>query len=307
MGLAATNRDKVPARLHEPVMVAEVCGLMLVQPPPVLVVDATVGAGGHAEALLTGGCRRLIGLDRDDNALAAAQARLAQFGDRVVLRQANFADLDSVLDELDVDAVDGILADFGMSSLALDDPLRGFSFRFDGPLDMRMDRREQLRAYDIVNEEPEEELARIIAEYGEERHARRIARHIVAARRRRPLESTSELSAVIASAVGGRRGAGIHPATRTFQALRIVVNREMESLERFLQQAPRRLAPGGRLTTLAYHSLEDRPIKNRMRELVHEGSFRAVSGRAIRPGGAEIARNPRARSARLRCIERGSP
>jgi 16S rRNA (cytosine1402-N4)-methyltransferase len=305
MGLAVANGDRVPARMHEPVMVAEVCGLMLAH-RPAPVVDVTVGAGGHAEAMLAAGCPRVIGIDRDDAALVAAADRLAPFGDRVILRQANFSELGAVLDDLGIASVGGILADLGMSSLALDDPARGFSFRSDGPLDMRMDRRQTIRAYDLVNEEPESDLARMIAEYGDERHARRIARNIVAARRRRPLETTAELSAVVASAVGGRRGGHIHPATRTFQALRIAVNREIESLAALLEQAGARLGAQGRLITIAYHSLEDRPIKLRMRELVQSGGFSAVTGRPMRPGAAEVARNSRARSARLRCIERGA-
>jgi 16S rRNA (cytosine1402-N4)-methyltransferase len=199
--------------------------------------------------------------------------------------------------------VGAIVADLGMSSFALNDADRGFSFRLDGPLDMRMDRGQQLRAYDVVNEETEAELARIIHEYGEEHASRRIARAIVEARRRRPLETTGELSGLVENVLGRRRG-GIHPATRTFQALRIAVNRELESLDALLDRGPARLRKGGRMIVLAYHSLEDRPVKQRFRELVRDGSFTAVTRKAMRPGEAESAENPRARSARLRCIER---
>jgi 16S rRNA (cytosine1402-N4)-methyltransferase len=171
---------------------------------------------------------------------------------------------------------------------------------------MRMDRSQQLRAYDIVNEETEAELARIIYEYGEERSSRRIARAIVEARRRRPLETTGELSGVVENVLGRNRRGGIHPATRTFQALRIAVNHELESLEALLERGPARLRKGGRMIMLAYHSLEDRPIKQRFRELVGDGSFAAVTRKALRPSEAESAENPRARSARLRCIERAA-
>lgn len=302
MGNAA---HKMGGWLHEPVMVQEVGELMLAN-RPALIVDATLGAGGHAEALLEhSACERLVGIDRDARALAAAAARLAHFGDRVVLRQADFAALDSVLDQLGIGAVGALLADLGMSSLALDDPARGFSFQFDGPLDMRMDQGQTLSARDLVNEETEAELARIISDYGEERRARRIARLIVAARRQRPIETTFQLRSIIERALGPRRIAGMHPATRTFQALRIAVNRELESLAALLASGPARLAAGGRMVVLAYHSLEDRPVKEAFRALARNGEFVAITGKPIRPSGSEVARNPRARSARLRCLERG--
>jgi len=288
-------------------MVQEVGELMLAN-HPAIIVDATLGAGGHAEALLERStCERLVALDRDAQALATAGARLARFGDRAVLRQADFAALDTVLDELGIAAVGAILADLGMSSLALDDPARGFSFQFDGPLDMRMDQRQTLSARDLINEEPEAELARIIRDYGEERHARRIARLIVAARRKRPIETTFQLRSIVERALGPRRIAGMHPATRTFQALRIAVNREIESLAALLASGPARLTAGGRMVTLAYHSLEDRPVKEAFRALARSGEFVAITGKPMRPAAAEVARNPRARSARLRCLERGQP
>jgi 16S rRNA (cytosine1402-N4)-methyltransferase len=202
--------------------------------------------------------------------------------------------------------VGAIVADLGMSSFALNDAERGFSFRLDGPLDMRMDRGQQLRAYDIVNEETEAELARIIFEYGEDRGARRIARAIVEARRRRPLETTAELSGLVEGVLGRDRRGGIHPATRTFQALRIAVNHELESLAALLDRGPAHLCAGGRMIVLAYHSLEDRPVKQRFRELVRGAGFAAVTRKALRPSVEEAASNPRARSARLRCIERVS-
>jgi 16S rRNA (cytosine1402-N4)-methyltransferase len=296
-GLSAASRQ------HVAVMVEEVVGLVRACHPQV-VVDVTIGSGGHAERILESTDAQLIGLDRDGDALEYAAGRLARFGERLRLFRGDFANLAEFLDQAATPAADAIIADLGMSSFALDDPERGFSFRLDGPLDMRMDRRQALRAYDLVNEESEDELARIIEEYGEERAVRRIARALVAARRRAPIETTGQLRAVIEGAVGSRRSAGINPATRTFQALRIAVNAELASLAKLLEEAPRRLAPGGRMVVIAYHSLEDRPVKRRFRELAAAGEFIGISRRAQRPSEGEIANNRRARSARLRCIER---
>ncbi len=303
MRLGEDKGRSAASRQHVAVMVDEVTALVRA-PNPLVIVDATVGMGGHAAALLEATDAHLLGLDRDAAALEAAAANLARFGDRVTLRQADFRAFDAILDECGIPCVGAVLADLGMSSLALDDPARGFSFRLDGPLDMRMDRREPVSAYDIVNEESEEELTRILREYGEERGARRIARAIVAARRRRRLETTGELRALIEGVAGRARVGGINPATRAFQALRIAVNHELESLAALLDRAPHRLAAGGRIAIIAYHSLEDRPVKHRFRELVQGGGFAAVTRKALRPSAEEIARNPRARSARLRCIER---
>jgi 16S rRNA (cytosine1402-N4)-methyltransferase len=296
-GLSAASRQ------HAAVMVEEVVGLVRAS-NPLVVVDATVGTGGHAEAILEATSAHLIGLDRDSAALTIASERLARFESRVVLRQADFAEIAQVLDESGTPSTGAIVADLGMSSFALDDPRRGFSFMAEGPLDMRMDERQALRAYDLVNEESEEELARIIREYGEEPAARRIARSLIEARRRRPLETTGDLRAAIAAAVGARRQRGINPATRTFQAIRMAVNREPESLAALLAEAPPRLTVRGRMIVLAYHSLEDRPVKQRFRELAAGGQYGLVTGRAQRPTTEEVARNRRARSARLRCLER---
>jgi 16S rRNA (cytosine1402-N4)-methyltransferase len=298
-GLSAAGRQ------HVAVMRDEVVRLVRAS-KPMLIVDATLGTGGHAEAMLEATSLNLLGLDRDSAALGQAAARLARFGDRVMLRQANFSEIDTVLDECGTPSASAIVADFGMSTFALDDPTRGFSFRFDGPLDMRMDQRQELRASDIVNEESEEELARIIFAYGEDRASRRIARALVEARRRRPLETTGDLRAVIEGVLGGHRQGKISPATRTFQALRIAVNHELESLALFLEKAPTRLIAGGRIVTIAYHSLEDRPVKRAFRQLAQEGDFEAITHKAVRPEREEVIENPRARSARLRCIERRS-
>jgi 16S rRNA (cytosine1402-N4)-methyltransferase len=298
-GFSATSREHVAVMADEVVRLVRAC-------KPILIVDATVGTGGHAERMLEETGASLLGLDRDDAALRVAAERLSRFGTRVTLHQADFRDLDLVLDEAGVPAASAIVADLGMSSFALDDAERGFSFGADGPLDMRMDRTQKLRAYDIVNEESEEELARILRDLGEERAGNQIARAIVTARRRKPLQTTGELALVIAGAVGGRRLGAINPATRTFQALRIAVNRELESLAELLEKGPVRLAAGGRMVVLAYHSLEDRPVKQRFRDLAKTSKFMTVSRRAMRPDPEEVANNRRARSARLRCIERMS-
>ena len=305
MSLAAINEDDAADRWHVPVMVEEVCGLLSAH-GPLAFVDVTVGTGGHASAMLRATSARMLGLDRDAGALSVARERLAEFGDRVILRQADFNEIAAVTKESSFDGADAILADLGMSSYALDDPERGFSFRLDGPLDMRMDNRQTLRAYDLVNEESAEELARIIYTNGEERASRRIAKLIVDARRRHPIETTAELRAIVERALGARRRQGAHPATRTFQALRIAVNREMESLAALLRDGPALLSPGGRMLVISYHSLEDRPVKERFRELVGGGGYVAISRKVIKPSAAETARNPRARSARIRCIERSA-
>jgi 16S rRNA (cytosine1402-N4)-methyltransferase len=303
MSLREQRDMSAAGHLHEAVMVEEVVGLVRASDPEV-VLDATVGTGGHSAALLEATDARLIGLDRDVEALHVAGERLGRFGSRVTLHQGDFAGVGELLDQEGNPSVNAIVADFGMSTFALDDPARGFSFMSEGPLDMRMDQRQKLRASDLVNEESEQDLARIIYEYGEERESRRIARAIVAARRHAPLETTGELRGVIETAVGNRRHAGINPATRTFQALRIAVNDEMASLDVFLSAAPQRLAAGGRMVVLAYHSLEDRKIKRRFRELSSGEEFSLITRRAQRPSEGEVARNRRARSARLRCLQR---
>ena len=303
MNLAVKHDDDATARMHVPVMVGEVRDLLCAHGPRV-VVDATVGTGGHAAALLAATDAHLIGIDRDLDALALARERLGSFGTRVMLRHADFSDLAAVVQECGAEAVDAIVADLGMSSFALDDPARGFSFRFDGPLDMRMDRSQPLRAYDLVNEETEADLANLLHHWGEERAARRIARSVIDARRRRPIETTAELRAIVERVLGPRRAGGVHPATRTFQALRIAVNREVESLAAFLESAPALLSAGGRMAVIAYHSLEDRAVKERMRALARDESFALLTRKVIKPADVEVASNPRARSARLRALER---
>ena len=272
-------------------------------------VDGTVGVGGHAAEILRRSAPdgRLLGADRDADALAAAAETLAPFGERARLVQADFRELGGLA--LAGDAPDGILLDLGVSSLQLDRPERGFSLKHDGPLDMRMDPRGGPTAADVVNRASEAELAEIIHRYGEERASRRIARRIVEARRRATLRTTGELAAVVRGAVGrprGRERGGpprIDPATRTFQALRIHVNRELEDLGGTLARLAGRLAPRGRLAVIAFHSLEDREVKHAFRALAAAG-YRLLTRKPVRPGEEEVSRNPRARSARLRALER---
>lgn len=302
---------------HEPVMAGEVVELFGPVPPGV-VVDATVGGGGHAGALLAAHPHlRVVGLDRDEAAVTAARAALRPFGDRATVVRARFDQLRSTLREMGHETVSGALFDLGVSSAQLDDPSRGFSYRADAPLDMRMDRSQPRTAADVVNEATEEELVRILREYGDERHARRIARAIVAAR---PLRTTGELAAVIRDAIPApARRRGGHPARRAFQALRIEVNEELRVLRPALDDAIAVLVPAGRLVVLSYHSGEDRIVKEALRQAVTGGCTcppglpcacgavpvaRYVVRGARRPSAAEIARNPRAESARLRAIEK---
>jgi 16S rRNA (cytosine1402-N4)-methyltransferase len=269
-------------------------------------VDATIGLGGHAAALLEAGAGRVIGIDRDEAALARARLRLAPFGDRVAFVHADYRDVAGVLAGMGQAQVNGMLADFGVSSLQLDDPGRGFSFRHDGPLDMRMDPSRgatlQARLADVA----EDTLAGVIRTYGEERHARRVARAIVRAQAHGTLTSTTALAAVIRRAVGSRTWQRIDPATRTFQALRIWVNDELAGVEAFLPAAVAALAPGGRLAVIAFHSLEDRAVKHAFRRWAAEGAVALVTRRPVGPEDAERDRNPRARSARLRVVEKAA-
>lgn len=272
-----------------------------------LFVDCTVGAGGHARALLQAGAERLLGLDRDAEALPAAAAALRPWAGRVDLAHADFRTLDDVLAERGIGGIDGgALADLGLSSLQLDGEGRGFSFRFDAPLDMRMDRSRGATAADLLRGADESQLADVIHEYGEERYARRIARGLVAARAREPLTSTGQLAEAVRRAVPRRGRQRIHPATRTFQALRIWVNRELEGLDAWVPAVCRRLRAGARLAVISFHSLEDRIVKRALRGLAQQAgvAIRVLTRRPARPSEAEVARNPRARSARLRAAER---
>jgi len=288
---------------HVSVLLAEALELLAVRPGG-LWVDGTVGLGGHAAALLRASAPdgRLLGLDRDTETLERARAALAGFGDRVRLDAGDYREIPQRLGD---ERADGVLLDLGISSAQLDDPERGFSFQSDGPLDMRMDRREGTTAADVVNHLPEKELADLIYAYGEERQSRRIARAIVRSRERAPLGTTAELAEIVrrATRTGAPRGArrGLHPATRTFQALRIYVNRELEGLGEALERIAGCLAPEGRMAVIAFHSLEDRAVKNAFRDLARRG-WRQLTKKPVRPSEAETRANPRARSARLRAL-----
>jgi 16S rRNA (cytosine1402-N4)-methyltransferase len=267
-------------------------------------VDGTVGLGGHASALLGAGAGRLIGIDRDEAALAQAAPVLAEAGTRVDLVHADYRDLPRVLADRGLERVAGIVVDLGVSSLQLDDATRGFSFRQSGPLDMRMDRSSGHTAAEMIASAEEATLADVIWRFGEERHARRIARAIVRARARQALTETGTLASVVRAAAGGRGRQRIDPATRTFQALRIWVNRELDGLEPFLEQAVSALEPGARLAVIAFHSLEDRVVKHTFRRLAAGEGVTLVTRKPVGPGDEEVQRNPRARSARLRVVEK---
>ncbi|MGD2114804.1 MAG: 16S rRNA (cytosine(1402)-N(4))-methyltransferase RsmH [Acidobacteriota bacterium] len=313
---------------HVPVLVDETLRYLLPERPDSgrgLFVDATVGLGGHAEALLEAAPGvRLLGIDRDPRALERAGRRLARFGDRVRLAEGAFSELAALAERAGEPSAAGVYADLGVSSLQLDTAERGFSFRFDAPLDMRMGTRGPTAA-EIVNSYPEADLARIFREYGEERQARRIARTLVEARRSEPVETTGDLRRLILEAKGGRPGrpgrreGRVDPATRVFQALRIEVNRELDELERFLEEAVQLLELDGRLVVISYHSLEDRIVKNTLRDLAR-GEVDEITGRPraetrvievltkkpITPSPQEVAANPRSRSAKLRAARRRS-
>jgi 16S rRNA (cytosine1402-N4)-methyltransferase len=289
---------------HLPVMTAEV--LQHLRPEGGgLFVDCTVGLGGHARALLEAGATRILGLDRDLDALARARETLAPWSDRVELVHADYRSLDDVLDRRQIDRVDGTLADLGVSSMQFDAPGRGFSFQRDEPLDMRMDRSRGETAADLIAQASERELADAIFTYGEERFSRRIARALVEARDDAPVTTTGRLASIVRRAIPRRGFMRIDPATRTFQALRIWVNRELEGLDRFIQAAAARLRTGARLVVIAFHSLEDRIVKHTLRALERaEPLVRILTRKPAVPTDAEVEQNPRARSAKLRAAER---
>jgi len=304
---------------HVPALLAESLDLLAIRPDGVY-VDATLGGGGHSRAILDrlSGSGRLIGLDQDTDALEQAGRWSAPYGERFLALQANFENLDEALDGAGVGPLDGALFDLGVSSHQLDVPGRGFSFRTAGPLDMRMDPEGDVTAEDIIRNWPERDLADALRTWGEERYAGRNARAIV--RRRDEIRSTADLADVVKAAVpGGGAHERIHPATRTFQALRIVVNREMEVLAAGLEAAMGRMAPGGRIVVIAYHSLEDRIVKNLFRERAtgcicpprlpecrcgHAATYKVITRKPVTPSDDEVAANPRARSARVRAAER---
>jgi 16S rRNA (cytosine1402-N4)-methyltransferase len=290
--------------VHVPVLVGEVVHDLDVRPGG-RYLDLTLGGGGHARKILEraeGG--RLIGVDRDATTLERTARELADFGDRFRAVHARFDRADEADAEIAAGSFDGIVLDLGISSLQLDDRRRGLSFEADGELDMRMDRSVGETAAELLHRLSEQELADLLFRFGDERRARTIARAIVARRRHAPLRRTLELSHLVEDAVGGRRGARIHPATRTFQALRMAVNDELGCLERVLPKSLRWLAQGGRLVVLTFHSGEDRIVKRFLRREAAGGALELLHRRVVVPGAAEVAANPRARSAKLRAARR---
>jgi 16S rRNA (cytosine1402-N4)-methyltransferase len=293
---------------HKPVLLVETIHWLAIKSNG-FYVDATVGLGGHAIEIARrlGAGGMLLGLDRDAQALGIARERLKEFGERVTLVHANFSQIGEVFAERGLPPADGVLADLGVSSLQLDLGERGFSFRARGPLDMRMDRSAEETAADIVNTAEEKELADLLYRFGEERDSRRIARKIV---RARPIRDTEHLATVVAGARNARGRQKLHPATKTFLALRIAVNREMEELGQFLSRVPATLSPGGRWVMLSYHSLEDRQVKQSFQRLARQGVLKILTKKVIQASEAEVAANPRARSAKMRVAEKtglGSP
>jgi len=295
--------------LHTPVLVEEAIEWLRIRPDGIY-VDATTGTGGHtfeiARRLTTGW---VVGLDRDPQALAIARERLKEFEKRVVLVHAEFSQIGEVMrgelpGSMKLPLADGVIADLGISSLELDTPERGFSFRWAGPLDMRMNPDNPLTAGEIVNYWPEKELANVLYEKAEERDSHRIARAIV---RARPIRDTEHLATVVAGVRKARGRQKLHPATKTFLALRIAVNREEEELGQFLSGTPATISPEGRWIVISYHSLEDRLVKHEFQRLGREGSFQVLTKKVIVPDEEEISRNPRSRSAKMRVAEKVNP
>jgi 16S rRNA (cytosine1402-N4)-methyltransferase len=302
--------------MHLPVLYHEIIHALQPQPGG-LYVDGTLGAGGHAWGILEASSPdgKLLGLDLDPHALTLAEERLAPFGDRAILKRASYVTLREQLASLGWEAVQGIVLDLGVSSMQLDTPERGFSFRTDAPLDMRFDPQAEITAADLVNRLPQAELADLIYRYGEERRSRQVARAIVSAR---PIQTTKHLAEVVAKATSSGKP-GIHPATRTFQALRIATNHELEAVEQVLPEAIAALAPGGRLAMISFHSLEDRLVKHFFRQesrdcicppkqpmctCGHKASLTEITRKPIMPSETEALENPRARSSRLRVAEK---
>ncbi|MCX5713743.1 MAG: 16S rRNA (cytosine(1402)-N(4))-methyltransferase RsmH, partial [Candidatus Omnitrophica bacterium] len=291
---------------HTPVMLGEILEYLDLAPGKTI-VDATVGTAGHAVEVLKkitpGG--RLIGIDRDEDALAIARSRLEAFSDSFSLCYGSFSDIDIILKKCGISKVNGILFDLGVSSLQLDNPQRGFSFNKEGPLDMRMDKNSYISAYDLMNNLNEQEISAILWNFGQERWHRRIARLLVREREKQPIVTTSQLSDIISRAIPYKyKHQRIHPATRTFQAVRIAVNRELESLESAITKSVDLLKKGGRICVISFHSLEDRIVKWRFREFAAKGLLHIVTPKPLVPSWQEEKENPSSRSSKLRVAER---
>lgn len=310
--------ENIKVDYHIPVLYEETLE-NLVKNPAGTYVDCTLGGGGHSEGILKKLSENgsLISIDQDQEAINFASKRLEKYRDRHQIFKDNFVNLDTVIYMAGFEKVDGILMDIGVSSKQLDDPERGFSYKYDTKLDMRMDKKAKFSAYELVNEYPEEEISRIIYEYGEERHARKIARLIVEAREEKPVETTGDLVSIIKRAIKGKTQK--HPAKKTFQAIRIEVNRELEVLKNSIEKAVDCLKPGGRLAIITFHSLEDRIVKNMFKELArdcicppelpvcrcnHEAKLKLITRKPIIPKNYELEFNNRAHSSKLRVVER---
>ena len=291
--------------LHKPVMCQEVLGYLVLQEGDII-LDATIGLGGHAREILSkitpGG--RLIGIDHDKDALEIACENLKIYNNDIELVHGDFRNLDKILKKLNLNRVDGMLFDLGVSSFQLDNPERGFSFQVDGPLDMRMDKTSYISAYDLVNNLTEKELALILETFGQERFHNRIAHYLVKERKNNPIETTKELSRIILRAIGRHSYQKIHPATRSFQALRIAVNRELEALSEGLGKSIDFLKSGGRICVISFHSLEDRIVKTVFKDLANKGILKIITKKPVRANFSETKDNPRSRSAKLRVAER---
>ncbi|MBM3248265.1 MAG: 16S rRNA (cytosine(1402)-N(4))-methyltransferase RsmH [Candidatus Omnitrophica bacterium] len=291
---------------HKPVMREEIAQYLNLNPGKV-VLDCTIGTGGHAQEILRkiAPQGRLIGVDRDADSLSIAENNLKEFSGFYTLIKDDFRHLDRILENLKVQNIDGILFDLGISSFQLDNSKRGFSIREDGPLDMRMDKNSYISAYDLVNSLSETEISGILKNFGQERWHNRIAHYLVEERMRNPIATTKQLSDIVMKAVGYRYAAQkIHPATRTFQAFRIAVNRELEALDMALDKAIRSLSKGGRICVISFHSLEDKIVKEKFKNFSREGILEIITKKPLRSTEQEVSENVRARSARLRVAER---
>jgi 16S rRNA (cytosine1402-N4)-methyltransferase len=277
--------------------------------PGQIIIDATIGTGGHSKAILEriGPEGRLIGIDRDEDSLAVSRERLREFGDRLTLVHGNFVDINEILEDLNIRKVDGALFDLGVSSFQLEDPNRGFSFQNEGPLDMRLDRSSYISAYDLVNNLNEEEISAILWNFGEERWHNRIAHILIKERERQPIATTSQLANIVLRSIPSRyrhKHYRIHPATRTFQAVRIAVNRELEILETALNKTIEILEKGGRICVISFHSLEDRAVKWCFRQASSQGLIKILTPKPLVPQEHEIEKNPSSRSSKFRAAER---
>jgi 16S rRNA (cytosine1402-N4)-methyltransferase len=297
---------KIKPGLHNPVMLKEVIDYLNLKTGQTI-VDATIGLGGHSleilKNIMPGG--RLIGIDRDQESLDMAKENLGNFGDACEFIHSNFTDIDKVLENLNIKKIDGVLFDLGLSSFQLGNPERGFSFQNEGPLDMRLDRNSYISAYDLLNNLNEEEISALLWNFGQERWHNRIARYLVQERQKHPIATTKELSNIVIQAIPYKyRNYRIHPATRTFQAVRIAVNRELETLETGLKKAVEFLSRGGRICVISFHSLEDRVVKFGFRQLATNNAVNIVTPKPLTPQPSEVRDNSSSRSAKLRVAER---